>query len=164
MHPFWKWKNKLHFGYRRCVDQQIQRCSFLMLIGATHHRNTEMAYYRVLWMNLSKVNGCWTELKHFWPNVGKAKIRLRGGRSFQFLKNCLHFSAVCLQFFKWIAVSQTHFGFANIGSKMHRFSTTAIYFWEFSIRFPPVAKIALILIYHEISFTKSLGLVWMLLL
>ena len=29
----------------------------------------------------------------------------------------------------------------------------------FSIRIPPVAKIALILIYHEVTFTKILGLV-----
>ena len=32
--------------------------------------------------------------------------------------------------------SQTHFGFINIGSKVHRFSYTAIYFWPFSIGTP----------------------------
>ena len=44
-------------------------------------------------------NGCNSETKHFWPYVGKAKTLLRGGSFFQFLKICLHFSAVCLQFF-----------------------------------------------------------------
>ena len=41
-----------------------------------------------------------SETKHFWPHVGKAKMCLRGGGFFQFSKICLHFSAVCLQFFK----------------------------------------------------------------
>ena len=40
------------------------------------------------------------------------------------------FSAVCLQFSKQSATSQTHFGFTNMGSKMHHFSATAIYFWQ----------------------------------
>ena len=29
---------------------------------------------------LSKVNGCRTEMVHFWPHVGKSKMDLRGGR------------------------------------------------------------------------------------
>ena len=34
---------------------------------------------------------------------------------------------------KTSTTSQTHFGFTKIGSKVHRFSSTAIYFWQFSI-------------------------------
>ena len=49
---------------------------------------------------LSKVNGCSTETVHFRTYVGKAKMHLRGGSFFQFSKICLHFSAVCLQFFQ----------------------------------------------------------------
>ena len=45
---------------------------------------------------------------------------------FQFSKICFHFSAVCLQFFKTTATSQTHFGFINIGSKELSFGFTAI--------------------------------------
>ena len=56
--------------------------------------------------------------------VGKAKMGLRGGSCFRFLKICLNFSAVCLQFFKKIDTSQTHFGFTNIGSEMHTFRVT----------------------------------------
>ena len=55
-----------------------------------------------------------------------------GGSFFQFWKICLQFSAFCLQFFKKTASSQTHFGFANIGSEMHTFRVTAIWscnFW-----------------------------------
>ena len=59
--------------------------------------------------------------------VGKAKMRLRGGSFFKFSKICLHFSAVCLQFFKSIIAYQTHFGFTNIGSEMHSFRDTAIW-------------------------------------
>jgi len=29
-----------------------------------------------------------------------------------------------------------HFGFSNIGSKVHRFSSSAIYFWQFSTGTP----------------------------
>ena len=32
--------------------------------------------------------------------------------------------------------SQTHFGFTNTGLKVHRFSSTAIYFWQFLIGTP----------------------------
>ena len=39
----------------------------------------------------------------------------------QFLKLCLHLSAVCLQFFKKIATSQTHFDFTIIGSNIDGF-------------------------------------------
>ena len=39
---------------------------------------------------------------HFWPHVGKAKMRLRGVQFFWFSAVCLQFSAVCLQFFKKI--------------------------------------------------------------
>ena len=63
------------------------------------------------------LNGCNSETKHFWPCFVKAKMRLRGGSFFQFSKICLHFSAVCLQFFKKTATSQTHFGFITWGQK-----------------------------------------------
>ena len=63
----------------------------------------------------------------FEPMLVKPKMRLKSGSFYQFSKICLHFSAVCLQFFKKTA-SQTHFGFTNIGSNMHRFSATAISF------------------------------------
>ena len=43
-----------------------------------------------------------SETMHFWPNVGKAKMRLRGVQFFLFSAVCLQFSAVCLQFFKKI--------------------------------------------------------------
>ena len=45
-------------------------------------------------------NGYNSENKLFWPHVDKAKMHLRGGRIFQFSKFCLHFLAVCSQFFK----------------------------------------------------------------
>ena len=41
---------------------------------------------------LSKVKGCETETVQFWPIVGKANMRLRGGRFFQISKICLQFS------------------------------------------------------------------------
>ena len=81
-------------------------------------------------------NGCSSVMVHIWPNVGKAKMCLRGGRFFQFSKICLHFSAVCLQFFKKSATSQTHFGFTNIGSNMHRYKVTAIWNFHFSNETP----------------------------
>ena len=48
----------------------------------------------------------------------------------------LHFSAVCLQFFKGSTASQTHFGFINLGSNKHCFWATAFYFCYFSNRTP----------------------------
>ena len=48
---------------------------------------------------LPKRNICNSETAHIWPHVGKAKMCLSDGRFFQFSKICLHFSAVCLQFF-----------------------------------------------------------------
>ena len=51
-----------------------------------------------------------------------------GSFFFNFSKICLYFSAVYLQFFKKITASQTHFGFTNIGSNMHCFRDTVIYF------------------------------------
>ena len=50
---------------------------------------------------------------------------------FNFQKFCLHFSAVCLQFFKKNTTSQTHFGFTNMGSNMLTLEVTAldIYFF-----------------------------------
>ena len=77
------------------------------------------------------LNGCSSVMVNIWHNVGKAKMCLRGGRFFQFSKICLHFSAVCLQFFKKSATSQTHFGFTNIGSNMNRYRATAI--WNFHV-------------------------------
>ena len=47
---------------------------------------------------------------------------------FHFLKICLHFSAVRLQFSKTSVTSQTHFDFSNIGSNMHSLRATAIFF------------------------------------
>ena len=72
----------------------------------------------------------------FWPHVGKAKKCLRGCRFFQSSKSCLQLLAVCLQIFKKSTVSQMHFGFTNIRSKVHCFSSTAIYFWQFLIGTP----------------------------
>ena len=45
-------------------------------------------------------NGCTSKTVLFWPYVGKAKMCFRCGSFFQFSKICLHFSALCLQFFK----------------------------------------------------------------
>ena len=60
-----------------------------------------------------------------------------------YLKNCKQTSEKCeLIFENWKktklldTTSQTHFGLTNIGSNMHRFSSTAIYFWQFSIGTP----------------------------
>jgi len=64
---------------------------------------------------------------HIWPHIGKAKMGLGGGSFFQFSKICLHFSAVCLQFFKKTTASQTHFGFANMGSEV-------LSFWVMGLR------------------------------
>ena len=60
------------------------------------------------------------------PYVDKAKMCLRGGRFFKkFYEN--------FRELKKYTTFQTHFGFTNIGSKVHRFSSTVIYFWQFSI-------------------------------
>ena len=67
----------------------------------------------------------------FDPHVGKGKMCLRGSRFFQWYQICLQFWAVCLQFFKGSTASQTHFGFTNIGLKVHLFSSTAIYFFDY---------------------------------
>ena len=45
-------------------------------------------------------NDFWGEMSYNRPHIGKAKMSLGGGSFFQFSKICLHFSAVCLQFFK----------------------------------------------------------------
>jgi len=63
---------------------------------------------------------------HFWLHVGKAKMYLKNGRFIQFSKDSLHFSSVCIQFFKQIATSQTHFDLTNMGSKLHSFRATGI--------------------------------------
>ena len=89
-------------------------------------------------------NGCSTETVHIWPHVGKAKMCLRGGSFFRFSKICLHFSAVCLQFFKKTATSQTHFGLTNIGSNIHRFSATAIWNIHFSNGTPCIIDLSFI--------------------
>ena len=83
---------------------------------------------------LSKANSVIIESVHFWPYVGKAKLRLRGDK---FLENCKQTAVNCWQLkLKKLTASQTHFGFTNIGSKVHRFSSTAICFWQFSIGIP----------------------------
>ena len=55
---------------------------------------------------------------HFWPYVGIAKLRLRGGSYFWFLKFLFTFFTFCLQFVNTTIASQTHFGLANMGSKV----------------------------------------------
>ena len=32
---------------------------------------------------LSKINGCWTEMVHFWPFIGEVEIRSRDGKFFE---------------------------------------------------------------------------------
>ena len=56
---------------------------------------------------------------------------LGGGSFFQFSKICLHFSAVCLQFFQKNTTSQTHFGFTNMGSNILTLEVTAHYIYFF---------------------------------
>ena len=79
----------------------------------------------------SKVNGFRNETVCFWYYVGKAKMRLRGCRFFQFWKFVYNFQLFVYIFFKISTVAQTHFCFSNIGSNMHLFSSTAIHFEQF---------------------------------
>ena len=51
-------------------------------------------------------------------------------------ENFLKRSKQTTEYWKISDTCQTHFGFTNIGSKMHWFSSTAIYFWQFSIGTP----------------------------
>ena len=87
-------------------------------------------------MNLSKVCkriGCITEMVHILlPHVGKAKMCLRGRVFFLISKIYLHFSAVCLQFFKINYRISNAFGFIIKGSNMHPFSARVILFCLFS--------------------------------
>ena len=83
---------------------------------------------------LSKVNGCRNETVHFWLYVLKAKIGLRGGRFFSIFKNLFTIVRCLFTIFKKCTAFQTHFGLSNLGSKLNGFSSTAIYFWKFSIR------------------------------
>ena len=82
---------------------------------------------------MSKLNGWRTETVHFDPMLFKSKCVWEAVDLFKFLKMCLQSSAFCFQLFKKSTASQTHFGFTNIGSKAHRFSSTATYFRQFSI-------------------------------
>ena len=66
---------------------------------------------------------------------------LRGGSFFQFSKICLHFSAVCLQFFNKTNASQTHFGFINLGSEMLSFWIIALRKGEFWVGSPCKMKL-----------------------
>ena len=77
-------------------------CSWEQLyFGLTGKKTYEKRLYRVTQIKISLLIGYNSETKLFWPHVGKAKMRLKcGSFFFQFSKICLHFSAVCLQFFK----------------------------------------------------------------
>ena len=55
------------------------------------------------------------------PKLVKPKCVWEAVVFFQFLKICLHFSTVCLQFFKKTTTSQTHYGFTNMGSEVLSF-------------------------------------------
>ena len=79
----------------------------------------------------SKVDDCSTETVHNWPHFSKVKMSLRGRGFFNFQKVCI-FQLFVYKFSKKNSVSQTHFGFTNLASKMHRFSATAIYFSNFN--------------------------------
>ena len=100
---------------------------------------------------LSKVNDRKFESGHFWPYVCNSKMRLRGGRFFQFLIICFQFSAVCLYFFETSTASQTHFDFTNIASK----GSTTIYFWQFQSE-RPVCNVMLIAFpyYRKIAYIR----------
>ena len=63
-------------------------------------------------------------LKYFEMNITKIKYSVipeqtRQGVFFQVLKIWLHFSAVCLQFFKKTATSQTHLALPTWGEILH---------------------------------------------
>ena len=102
--------------------------SFCFEVSNAERRQQKIGTGCFIW-KVEISNGCSCVRVHIWRHVGKANMCLRGGRFFQFSKICLHFLAVCLQFFKKSTAYQTHFGFSNIGSNMHRFSSTSIYFW-----------------------------------
>ena len=74
------------------------------------------------------ISGCCTETVHIWPYVDKAKMCLRGGRSFRVFRNLFTFSAVCLWFFKKICHLLNTFWLYQHGANMHRFCATVVYF------------------------------------
>ena len=61
----------------------------------------------------------------FDPMLVKPKC-VREAVDFFNYENCSQTSAVCLQFFKKSATSQTHFGFTNIEAEMHTSRLLAI--------------------------------------
>ena len=58
-------------------------------------------------------------------------MHLRGG-SFSYFLPFVYIVQLFVYIFQKIIASQTHFGFSNMRSNMHRFSATAISFWLFS--------------------------------
>ena len=108
-------------SHRKVIVSTLQKCVNLY------------DFFRRLWntgwpkSKLLISNGCTSKIMHFWPYVVKAKMCLRGSSFFQFSEICLHFSAVCLQFFKKTTASQIHFGFTNMGSEMLSFRVMVIW-------------------------------------
>ena len=70
------------------------------------------------------------------PKLVKPKCVWEAVDFFNFRKFVYIFELFVYNFSKKTTISQTHFGFTNLGSKMHRFRATAIYFWQFSIGTP----------------------------
>ena len=89
--------------------------------------NTKCFYWK-----LSKVNGCRTEMVY----VGKAKMRMRSGTFFNFWKFVYIFQLFVYNCFKKSTAFQTHFGFSNTESKLHRFWCTVSNFDNFQSGYP----------------------------
>ena len=103
------------------------------IVGVFRRCRIEIYGYRVFIWKKPEKKWCSTETMKILPHVGKAKLRLRGVSFFNF-KTLFNFPAVCLQLcilLNVLTASKTYFGFTNIGSKMHRFWDTGLYFYNF---------------------------------
>ena len=99
------------------------------------------------------ISNCCRITVHNWHYVGKAKMYFRDGswkNVNKQLENAKNFQ---------IATSQAHFGFANIGSKMHHFCPTAIWNCKFSNETPCKLshcwQIAMEKLKHHVSLSTS---------
>ena len=105
---------------------KLKFCPFETVIKQSFYNYLE--YRGSIW-KIAKVRGCCSESVHIWPYVlVKPKCIWE---AVEYLKNCKQ-TAVKFSKIEKTYASQTHFGFTNIGSNMHRFWTTAFYFCNFS--------------------------------
>ena len=94
--------------------------------GRTVHKKTKQPIQMAVLLKLC--------ISH--PILVKPKCVWKAVVFFNFQKFVYIFQLFVYNFSKQTTTSQTHFDFTNLWSKMHCFSATAIYFWQFSIGTP----------------------------